>query len=247
MSNDVVKSVGRVLEVLDLFRNERRALNATDISAQLAYPKSSCNALLKSMVSLGYMSIDSRNMKYFPTMRVTNLGDWLPAELFGEERMTLLEELHAETSETVTLSVRNGFHMQFVSVIPGTFPITLALEEGFKAPLLGTAVGIALLSTYSKDRINSLFARVPESSISVAHGMTLESVKDEILQAQKTGYALAYDRILPDSGAIAMPVPMAHESNVTVIGVGGLSSRIRGAERQIIDKMHTLIQVPDNR
>ncbi len=244
MTNDVVKSVRRVVEVLELFRTERQALNATDIGARLAYPKSSCNALLKSMVSLGYMSIDSRNMKYFPTLRVTNLGDWLPAELFGEERMTLLEELHAETGETVTLSVRNGFHMQFVTVIPGTFPMSLALEEGLKAPLLGTAVGIALLSTYSEDRINNLFARVPKNSLSVAHGMTAGDVREEVLEARRTGYAQTYDRIFPDTGAVAMPVPMVHESNLSVVGVGGLASRIHSAEKQIIEIMRTLIVRP---
>jgi len=55
MSGDVVKSVGRVLEVLDFFRQQRNPAKANDIGLALGYPKSSTNALLKSMVSLGYL------------------------------------------------------------------------------------------------------------------------------------------------------------------------------------------------
>lgn len=239
MSKDVVKSVGRVLEVLEFFREEKRALNATDIGARFGYPKSSCSVLLKSLVSLGYLTVDTRTTRYFPTLRVAHLGHWLPAALFGEERMNILEELHAETGETVTLSVRNGFSMQFVSVLPGTFPITLAVEEGFKSPLFGTAVGAALMSTYSPARLDDLFARAEKADVARAKEMDLKDIAADVRKARRNGYALGYDRILPDTGAIAMP--LSGENNTLVVGVGGLSPRIRRAEKEIISKMRSLI------
>lgn len=245
MKYDSVKSVRRVLEVFELFNDKRQALNATEISAELEYPKSSCNALLKSMLNLGYLSLENSTMRYFPSLRVAHLGDWLPAAIFGEERRNLLEELHAETGETVTLSVRNGFSMQFVSVLPGTFPITLAVEEGFKSPLLGTAVGAALLSTYSDERLDDLFRRAERASVARAKEMSFAKIAADIQKARRDGYALAYDRILSDTGAIAMPIPMFHKSNILVIGVGGLSPRIRRAEKEIIEKMRSLISQPE--
>ena len=246
MSNDVVKSVGRVLEVLEFFGEEKRALNATDIGARFGYPKSSCNALLKSLVSLGYLTVDTRTTHYFPTLRVAKLGDWLPAALFGEVRMNVLEELHAETGETVTLSIRNGFSMQFVSVLPGTFPITLAIEEGFMFSLFGTAVGTALLSTYPDARLKDLFARAEKAGVSRAKNLPLADILKNVRKARRKGYAVGYDRILPDTAAIAMPLPGAHEGGALVIGVGGLSPRIRQAEKDIIAKMWSLISSREN-
>ena len=244
MTNDVIKSVKRVLEVLELFREEKRPLNATDISKKFNYPKSSCSALLKSLVSLGYLTVDSQNTQYFPTVRISKLGDWLPQMLFGKERMDILEELQAKTGETVTLSIRNGFSMQFVSVLPGSFSITLAVEEGETVPLFGTAIGTALLSTYPQERVESLLERADAAHIETALKLPLKKIDEDIKKARRNGYALGYDRILSDTGAIAMA--MTHDDNVVVICVGGLTSRIRREEKEIISKMRTLVSKPLN-
>ena len=236
MNTEIVKSVGRVLEVLELFQRRREALNATDICAQLNYPRSSANALLKSMVTLGYLSFDLQSMRYFPSLRVTKLGDWIPGMLFGGEAMNILEQLHGETRETVTLSMQNGLSMQFITVLPGTFPISLTVSEGFLAPLFGTAVGTALLSTFSDKRIEKLIKRAKKERVSV-RGTSLETVRREVEEARERGYALAYERILPDTGAIAMPLPAVVEEQTLVVGVGGLSGRIKESQERIIQKM----------
>lgn len=244
MADDVIKSVKRVIEVLEFFGEERKPLNATDISSKFGYPKSSCNALLKSMVKLGYLTMDDQNTLYFPTLRLTRLGDWLPSALFGEERMNLLEQLHTETGETVTLSLRNRFSMQFISVLPGTFSITLAIEEGATIPLLGTAVGTALLSTYSESRLENLIERAIEANAHRARELPLKKVMEDIKKARRNGYALGYDRILSDTGAIAMPMPMTNKGSDVIICVGGLTSRIRRGEKEIIAIMRSLINRP---
>ena len=56
MNDSIVKSVGRVFEVLELFDAERAALTATTIARTLKYPASSTVALLKSIVRLGYLT-----------------------------------------------------------------------------------------------------------------------------------------------------------------------------------------------
>ena len=160
MNNDVVKSVGRVLSVLELFRNQQVPLTATEICKHLDYPKSSADALLKSLVKLGYIALDSQTMQYFPSLRVTKLGDWLPGILFGSgQTLDMLEELSSQTQETVTLSMPNALSMQFITVIPGTFPISLTVREGFNIPIFTTAVGIAQLATRSDKDIKILAKR----------------------------------------------------------------------------------------
>ena len=121
MGVKTVKSGARVVEILELFARERRPLSATEIGAALDYPKSSASLLLHTLLESGWLSLDSETMRYFPTLRVTALGDWLPAELFGGESTdALVEELWRKTQETATLSIPNGVHMEFVRVHVGT-------------------------------------------------------------------------------------------------------------------------------
>ena len=74
MDSKVVKSVGRVLRVLELFEKHQTPLSATQICNSLDLPKSSANALLKSLVQLGYLSIDGPTKNYFRHSRSQSWG-----------------------------------------------------------------------------------------------------------------------------------------------------------------------------
>lgn len=237
-----VKSAERVLDVFELFRDTQRPMNGTEICEALGYPASSGNALLKSLVARGYLSVDATSLRYFPSLRLTHLGDWIPGRVMSHATTELLEDLHAQTSETVTLSMRTGLFMQFITVLPGTFPISLRITEGYMAPLFGSVIGTAALSTLPQKQVQRLTRRVGSTPGSLAPGLTLEAVLEEIEDVRARGYALAYDRVLPDTGAIAMPLPPMLAEQPLVIGVGGLSPRIRQSEAVLVRKMRASLR-----
>lgn len=231
----IVKSAARVMEVLELFARRREPLSGTEIGLELGYPKSSANALLKSLVSLGYLSQDTESLRYFPSLRVTRLGDWVPSMVLGAtEAVDIVRTLHAETSETVTLSMQTGLQMQFIRVMPGTFPISLQINEGFTAPIFGTAVGAAMLSSLADDVIDELYDRARRLGALTRPDLALESVMTEVRTARRDGHAVGYDRILSDTGAVAAPLPPTEYGPTLVVGVGGLSGRIHRNEAKII-------------
>jgi len=60
--------------------------------------------------------------------------------------------------------------------------------------------------------------------------------------ARKDGVARGYDRILPDTGAVAAPLKtQAHDQHL-VIGIGGLSARIHRSEGDIIRSLKRVIR-----
>ena len=240
---EVVKSVARVFEVLELFAQQNEPVSGTDICRPLNYPKSSANAILKSLVALGYLAQNPDNLKYFPSLRVTYLGDWLPGLLMGTfEVKELLKALHRKTGETVTLSMQNGFQMQFIRVIPGTFPISLVLNEGFVVPIFGTVVGAAYLSTISDQEIQKLYERAFNRGLLRGQTVSLESVMADATAARKYGVSRGYDRILSDTGAVAAPLKThAHDQHL-VIGIGGLAVRIHRSEGEIIRNLKRVIR-----
>jgi DNA-binding IclR family transcriptional regulator len=216
-------------------------MSATEIGDALGYPKSSANLLLHTLVECGWLSLNTESMHYFPTLRVTALGDWLPAALFGgDSTEALVKELWEKSQETSTLSIPNGVHMEFVRVHVGTFPISLNLPEGTHVPMFGTAVGTAYLQTHSDDAIERLFFRAEAESALTDPRRTFPDYLAEIRQARRRGYAVGYDRLLSDTGAIGVCVFAGGSESAVVMGAGGLSSRIARNEAAIAKLMRQL-------
>ena len=233
--DSLVKSAVRVMEILELFSSMKIPLTGMDISRRLGYPKSSTNAILKSLVALGYLTLDADTLKYFPSFRMAYLSDWVPHTMIDKREVdNLVEQLHDLTGETVTLSMRNGSNMQFVKVLSGKFPISLIIAKGFSVPIFGTSVGAAYLSTLSGPAMNELYYRY--RSFGEEQGMDEEyqAVCAEVAGVRKQGYANLYNRVLPDTGAIAMPLHDEYIEHNLVIGVGGLATRIRKMETEIV-------------
>ena len=74
MTQDVVKSAARVLEVCEFFASRRMPATVRDICHGLGYPQSSTSVLLKSLHTLGYLAYDAAARCYIPASRVTLLG-----------------------------------------------------------------------------------------------------------------------------------------------------------------------------
>jgi len=238
MSDDIVKSCARVLEVLGLFSECKRSLKASEICQQLGYPKSSANALLKSLVRLGFLSVDIESIRYFPTLRITHLGDWIPAILLGSgEASRMLQSLHTATHETVTLSIQNGLSMEFIRVIVGIFPIALQMEEGCQVPLFGTCVGTAALTTKEDIVVHDLYNRAAVTQDGNHSLIPLKDVMLEVKLARARGYAISYDGVFPDTGAVASPIFLPGGEHTLVLAAGGPTERITRSESAIASEL----------
>ena len=90
MINSSIKTAKRIFEVLEYFEDVKRPISLKEVSTKCDYPTSSAAALLKSMVVLGYLSYDSYNRTYLPTMRIAQMGEWLNTGLFGDSAILAL-------------------------------------------------------------------------------------------------------------------------------------------------------------
>jgi DNA-binding IclR family transcriptional regulator len=237
MSTDLVKSAARAFEIVEVFAAERRRMTATEIGDVLGYPKSSMNVLLKSLVAQGYLSCHPRDITYFPTLRLTQLGDWIPAALFGSDALVnTLEALRDRTHETVTLTMATGLNMRVLRVLLGKHPIALQLSEGYIFPIVGTAVGTAYLSSLAPDALEALLKRYHDQAPRNARP-DLAGLRARIDHAREAGFVAAYDAVLDDTGAIAVPLVSEDLAETLVVAVAGLGARIKRHEGQIVREL----------
>lgn len=237
MASDTVKSAARAFEIIEAFRGERKRLTAAQMGGLLDYPRSSLNVLMKSLVAQGYLSFAAHDQSYFPTLKVTHMGDWVPGALFNTGNVyPLLKELRNATRETVTLTMATGLHMRCLVAIMGTHQIGLQLDEGTQFPMLGSGVGIAYLMTLLDESIGIVHRRAKADPLG-GRVPPLRDVLNDVGQARSVGYCTVYDAVVPDAGVVAMPLTASEFGETLVVAVAGLSHRIRANEPTIIAKL----------
>ena len=233
MSGRAVKSANRVIEVMELFGVERRPMSAAEIGNTLGYPKSSVSGLLHTLVRNGWLSQQVETLCYHPTLRVACLGDWLP-ETLGDVSSTdeIALDLQNKTRETVTLSIPNGVYMEFVRIHMGVeLSKSLDVSSGTKIPMFGTALGTAYLQTQSEDVIRRHYKKAEQEDALGGPSSKLRDYIAEIKETQERGYSVAYDRLVPNTGAISGCLTGDRIDRSVVLAIGGMSSQIARNER----------------
>lgn len=234
MDNSIVKSVGRVFEVLELFDVEQKALTATQVGRKLKYPASSTLALLKSMVNLGYLGFDRAERVYAPTVRVSLLGRWVEATLFGEGWLfEMMEDLRAKTGQSVLLSIQNDLQMQFIHVILGE-SFSLNVKAGHTVPLFRSAIGMVALSDRPDKEIAKFVERFNRRAKGPEQKVDLNTLMGTVRRVRTQGYCTGYDLYYPGVGAIAFLLKPKVGKYSAVLSIGGVTAKLKESEAQIV-------------
>ncbi len=223
-----VKSAARVIEVLELFAADPRPISLKEISTRLKYPQSSTTVLMKSLMSLGYLNYDPSKRVYFPTLRVTSLGSWIPAALFGEGQiLNVMSDIHNATGETVALTVLNDVYVQYIKVIQSSHALRIHIDEGSMSEVTRSAAGWLLLSQKADDEVDGLARRANIAVKSVAERVNVSEFVRAMPQVRRDNWA--YTENLPILGAATVCVLLQAklQGQPVVLGMGGPVERIR--------------------
>lgn len=245
MVSPVIKSAGRVFEILEFFREARHPLSVRDIAERYGYPLSSTSVLVKSIAELGYLSYDSRSRAYSMTIRVAMLGDWIYESSFGgAEIIALMDALSVLTGETVILAVQNDIFSQYVRVCQSRMPIQFYISPGTRRPLCMSGTGWALLSTQNDAAIKRLVQRTDSKldKTGLFEPITIDSVMEQVKQVREQGYVYSRGTNTPGAGVIAAPLPGAVNGANLVIGIGGPIDRLDENEESIAHHLDAAIK-----
>lgn len=228
MPNSQVKSATRAIEILEYFRRFRQPRAMSEIAQALNYPQSSATVLLKTLVSLGYLNFDRKERLYFPTPKVTALGDWVPRVLFGTGRvLDALRDVHAQTGETVSINTRNDIYLQYVKIIQSVHALRFHVDEGTLRPLTQSAVGWLLLSTLTDDKIDNTVRRANIATPRAEDRVKVADIMERVREIRQQGYAWTENIPFLGGGTICVLLPITILNQTATLGLGGAAERIR--------------------
>lgn len=237
---NVVKSAGRVLQILEYFDDVQGAANVVEIARALGFPQSSTSILLRSLVSLGYLYYDPSGRTYQPTSRVSLLGSWVEPALFrGGALVQMMRDLNEATSDTVVLAARNGLQSQYIHVVQATTALRVHLTIGMTRPIATSVTGLLFLSVLSELEVAKIVRRInayatPDDSI-----IKINELGAQLERIRKDGYLCCRSQITPGTSLLAVPLASKVAASPLALALAGPTDRIEGRKDFLLDAVRT--------
>jgi len=235
----VVKSAARTIQILEFFDHVRRDVSISEIASALNYPQSSTSALLRSMVTMGYLQHDRETRTYRLTRRTGLLGSWVDPSLVKQGSLvTLAQGLARHTGEYVVLARMNELSVQVIYSAEGTDG--RAPAPGALHSVARSAQGMALLAMMDDRQVRRILTRINaerrpgESAIDTADWM-------ERMSEGRRRRAFSGAGSAPGLHAVAAQVRHQSAGDMLVIAIEGPEARLSPQAERLLPMMSQAI------
>src|SRR3954447_8920312 len=209
----VVQSVERAFDLLERIAAHSDGARLSDLADGAGLNRSTAHNLLASLETLGYITQDRRGAAYRLTGKLNRLQR-LDAEaehaLRGRIR-PVLSTLSRASGESTFLALVTGTDYLCVDAVQSDKPLHLAVRPGERKPLIGEALGHALLAV-DADLAASVRADDPQG---------WEQHAGEIANAERRRFALDLDSQKAGISCVAIAV-----TSRAAVAIAGPTNRL---------------------
>ena len=228
MTKVAVTAVERVLDIVEAFRSARRPLSLTELAELIGTPKSSCHAIVGTLVARGYLYTLSRPRALYPTRRLHDLArEILQFDPFLERALPLLEKLRDDSHETVIFGKRQANAVVYLQVVPGPHSIRYSAAPGEIKPLHSSAIGKSILGSLKDNDLGKLLDELPLPAVTGATLVDKDALLEDIVRSRKRGYYVTRGENVADVWAVA--ASLAINGETLAVAVAGPRHRMQAS------------------
>jgi DNA-binding IclR family transcriptional regulator len=226
-AEEVVKSLVKVVSILNVFSTSRRSMSLAEISAATGFPHSTTHRLAASMREVGLLDQDRHRDRYRLGIKLFELGNVVLANM----------DLHREARPIVDALSRISGHLVHLAVFDGRQAVVIhradpAPETGTPltlievAPVHCTSVGKAILAFQAPDIVDAVVAaglkRFTDTTITGER-----KLKTELKAIRKRGYAVDDGEHQPGLRCVGAPIRDQAGRVIAGLSVSGPARRLR--------------------
>jgi len=203
-----VNSLIRGLEILESFTPTEPHLTLQDLAGKTGLPKTTVHRFLKTLLTMNYVTLDSRTKAYSLAPRVMALGfSVLSGMDLRQTAFPYMEALSKETDQNVNLAVLDRAEMLYIERITVRRIININLYVGSRVNCYMTAMGRSLIAFLPRDSYEQLLSELLKDKEAVKvigrNGEKLNSILDEV---RRKGYSSNDGEWVQGLRAIGAPV-----------------------------------------
>ena len=220
-------TLGKSLDILELFREVGTSLTVKEICHHNSLPESTAYRYINTLIQRDYLEYDPAAQKYRLGMNLIKLGYVAMKQLeIHRSCYSIMEDLARETGETVTLTVRRGNSAIVLEVVDsGRGGIKLAINRGDSLPLCLCAITRPLITFLPEEEIDSILRGPSPKRFTIYTLTDLDKIRSELQKVKHQGYSYSAQQLTAGAAGLGAPIRDFSEKVVGTLGlVGPLSS-----------------------
>jgi DNA-binding IclR family transcriptional regulator len=222
-----IQSLLRGLGVLTTVLDSPRPLSLAEVSARTGLNRATVFRMLSTLVEGGYLSIDPSTPVYSAGSTIVRHLRSSPLEsVIVYRTKALLEELAAETGETVCLYLPSWPDLVIVAVILSKHPIRRHSDVGDRASVTGASVGRAYLAYAPEEQIDEALRLRPLKQTTTTSVTSQSQFRKHVKEVRRLGYAISYGETAEGMNGLAVPI-LGKETTlpIAIVSISGPAQR----------------------
>lgn len=219
-----LSAVGKVMVILDCFRDTNRHLRLSDITRRTGLPSSTAHRVLSELRE--WNALERTPNGYRVGVRMFGIGSAVQSQdRIYEAATPIMQEVFAATGENVHLSMLDGSEVVFVLKLTGQRSFPIVTRPGGRLPAHATASGRVMLAHSSAEVIEAVMRGEREKLTSNTID-DADSLLAELNEARVNGYVVSVAEVGVGSTSVAAPVFDWNGDVLAALSVVGDSSSL---------------------
>ncbi|MFD2252700.1 DNA-binding IclR family transcriptional regulator [Pseudochelatococcus lubricantis] len=234
-----MKSLGKLVKVLECFSTDDRALSLSDICARTGFPRSTTHRLMASLRDVGFLDQDRERDAYRLGLKLFELGSVALSNLdIHREAYPFVDALERMTGHIVTVAIFDGFRAVVIRRTEGGSEAATKSNLIENAPAHCTSVGKASLAFQPAEVIDRLIERGLErfTEATITDG---EALRQELTGIRERGYAVDEGEHQPGLRCIGAPIRGQHGKVFAGLSISGPSWQLKKENVEELAKVVT--------
>jgi DNA-binding IclR family transcriptional regulator len=213
------QSLRKALKILEGMTRIPLPARLQDIARGLKMPQSTLLRFLNTFIDFGYVNQDQDTSCYYLTLKLAEIGSRVRDSFpFQQSLAKYIRQIAQHFNESASLCIEHDMQMVYVVTQDSPSRMLRTLHRiGRIAPMHATGVGKLHLLNYSDTQLDDLekkfgFPKFTNNTIT-----SMESLKKEIAQVRKLGYALDNEEC--EEGVKCVAVPVRNYSGEVTAGI----------------------------
>lgn len=221
---DLVGSLAKGLNVLEILADEPAGLRLTEVAEQAGLTRAGARRLLLTLVAEGYARQEGRN--FLLSAKLLSLSRaWLGGSSLWAYAEPIMREVSQALGESCSAAVLEGDDVVYVARMAGRRIVSVSLSVGTRLPAYCTSMGRVLLSDLDDAELARFLGQATIRANTPKTVTDREALAARVAEVRRAGYAIVDEELELGLRSIAVPVRARDGRIVAAINVSTQSAR----------------------
>ncbi len=239
---DKFNTLHRVVALLDCFSQDHPELGVREAARMVGLSSSTAGRLMAAMKDLGLLNQNPITRTYSLGGKVLAWSGVYSANLdVRKQALPLMEQLHHETLETISLYVLEGNERVCVERLESPHNVRIVARIGRRLPLFAGSAGKVFLAFVSKARSKVMLDSLKLEPLTPRTIAERDALEAEIDKIREQGYAVSYGEWILEASGVAAPIYDQNGDVAAALTISGPTQRFTEENAENYSRMVTRV------